>query len=61
MIAGNVRPVVVPIVPYSIKALTIPLQLSQVMLEPQPQPSPAGATYSKLPTLPGIPSPLKPR
>ncbi len=44
----------VPIVPYAVKALTTPLQLSQVM---QP---PSGA-LSKLPTVPGLPSPLKPR
>lgn len=43
-----------PIVPYTIKALTQPLQLSQVM-------SPSSATFSKLPTTPGTPSPLKPR
>ena len=46
-----------PIVPYSIKQLTIPLQLSQVMTEPS---SPA-ASYTTLPTTPGMPSPLKPR
>ena len=42
-----------PIVPYTIRALTMPLQLNQVM-----NPS---ATFSKLPTMPGVPSPLKPR
>ncbi|MDP1824503.1 MAG: adenylate/guanylate cyclase domain-containing protein [Archangium sp.] len=46
----------VPIVPYSIKALTMPLQLNQVM-----SPHPPGSTFSKLPTAPGMPSPLKPR
>jgi class 3 adenylate cyclase len=45
----------VPIVPYSVTALTAPLQLSQVM---SPQSS---GTFNKLPTVPGMPSPLKPR
>jgi adenylate cyclase len=49
----------VPIVPYTIKALTMPLQLSQVM-SPAPA-GPPGSTFSKLPTVPGMPSPLKPR
>ncbi len=44
----------VPIVPYSVKQLTMPLQLNQVMAA-------SSATYSKLPTVPGMPSPLKPR
>lgn len=43
----------VPIVPYSVKALTMPLQLSQV--------SSSGGSHGKLPPLPGMPSPLKPR
>ncbi len=42
-----------PIVPYTIRALTMPLQLNQVM-----NPS---ATFSKLPTMSGVPNPLKPR
>ena len=42
-----------PIVPYTIRALTMPLQLNQVMNQP--------ATFGKLPTMPGMPSPLKPR
>jgi adenylate cyclase len=44
----------VPIVPYAVKALTTPLQLSQVM-------QPTSGALSKLPTVPGLPSPLKPR
>lgn len=44
----------VPIVPYWVKGLTQPLQLSQVMAS-------NSATLSKLPTVPGMPSPLKPR
>ncbi len=43
----------VPIVPYSVKALTMPLQLNQV--------SSPGPTNAKLPPIPGLTVPLKPR
>lgn len=55
----------VPIVPYSIKSITMPLQLSQVMAPvggtPAKPPQGTGLSMSKLPTVPGMPSPLKPR
>jgi class 3 adenylate cyclase len=44
-----------PIVPYAVRSITQPLQLSQVMSQ---NPS---STFSKLPTIPGLQSPLKPR
>ncbi len=44
----------VPIVPYSVKALTLPLQLSQVM-------APGSSGLHKIATIPAMPSPLKPR
>lgn len=45
----------VPIVPYAVKALTTPLQLSEV--------SPSGkhpAQQNRIPTVPAHPSPIKP-
>lgn len=53
----------VPIVPYSIKSITMPLQLSKVMAPAASAPAGQGTGVSahKLPTVPGMPSPLKPR
>lgn len=48
----------VPIVPYSVKSITVPLQLSRVMT---PAPQPTNVSLSHLETTPGMPSPLKPR
>ena len=51
----------VPIVPYSVLSIAMPLQLSQVMTVAPGQSAPGNTTFSKLPTVPGMPSPLKPR
>ncbi len=56
----------VPIVPYSIKSIAMPLQLSQVMAPAAAGPAapvarPTNQPMSKVPTAPGMPSPLKPR
>lgn len=53
----------VPIVPYSIKSITMPLQLNKVMTPAAASPpgQSTGLSAHKLPTVPGMPSPLKPR
>jgi class 3 adenylate cyclase len=48
-----------PIVPYSVRSIAQPLQLNQVMSPNAPANS--SSTFSKLPTIPGLNSPLKPR
>jgi adenylate cyclase len=48
----------VPIVPYSVKSITVPLQLNRVMT---PGPQPAAPGFNAAQTTPGTPSPLKPR